>query len=444
MAATVSAMRLRFLIQCLTATVCLVQLWSSWSLADEFERPPIEYSLTEPANRISELQARLDRGELRFDHDEHFGYLKALLDALDVPVESQMLVFSKTSFQRHRISPRSPRAIYFNDDIYVGFCLSGDVIEVSAVDPRVGTAFYTLDQEPADKPNFVRQTDNCLLCHSSSRTDSIPGHLVRSLFVSPSGEPILSAGSRMVDYTTPLEDRWGGWYVTGRHGAQIHQGNLILQGKEVPRPVENAQGQNVTRLEDRFAVEKYLSPHSDIVALLVLEHQIVVHNRLTKASFVARQARHYEATLAQALGKPEGERLESAVRRMQSAGDDLIEALLMVGEAKLGARVSGTSGFAEEFTEGGRRDRQGRSLREFDLERRVFKYPCSYLIHSPAFADLPSDVREYVWQRLWEILNGRDDAKQFAHLSTPDREAIVQILRDTTPDLPEYWKATAQ
>ena len=151
------------------STVVLLMAGSLYA-DDEFEREPILYSQSTPENRISRLQQRLDQGELILTHDEKKSYLPALLQALDVPVESQMLVFSKTSLQLQRISPRTPRAIYFNDDVYVGFCQSGDVIEISAVDPQLGTVFYTLDQRESEKPLFERRSDNCLVCHSSSRT----------------------------------------------------------------------------------------------------------------------------------------------------------------------------------------------------------------------------------------------------------------------------------
>lgn len=406
---------------------------------DEIERPPIEYSARTPDNRVSKLQASLADGEALLEHHEEWGYLPALLTALDVPVESQMLVFSKTSLQRHRISPGSPRAIYFNDDVYVGFCRSGEVLEVSAVDPQLGAVFYTLDQKESTRPRLVRQSENCLICHSSSRLEGIPGHLVRSLFVDSSGFPILSEGSYAVDHSTPFEQRWGGWYVTGTHGSQKHLGNLIVRGGEVPRPVENGQGQNVTQLNDRLPVEKYLTPHSDIVALLVLEHQTLVHNRLTKANFVTRQALHYEQELNRALGAPEDKRLDSTTRRIQGAGDDLVESLLLVGETKLTEPINGTSEYARKFSKAAPHDDEGRSLRNLDLQRRLFKYPCSFLIYSRAFDDLPVEVRDYVWKQLWDVLSNQNQAPQFAHLSAGDRQAIVEILRATKPDLPSYW-----
>lgn len=235
--------------------------------------------------------------ELAYEGDK--SYLPSLLKALNVPIESQMLVFSKTSLQMRRISPRTPRAIYFNDDVYVGFCQTGDVLEISAVGPQLGTVFYTLTQEENEKPQFQRRNDNCLVCHNSSRTEGVPGHLVRSLYVDASGQPLLSAGSRMVDHTTPIEQRWGGWYVTGTHGLQKHLGNLIVRGRDVQEPVDNSAGQNVSDLKDCLNLERYVSPHSDIVALMMQEHQVLVHNRIVKANFDTRQALptpHHNAT----------------------------------------------------------------------------------------------------------------------------------------------------
>ncbi len=432
-------MRPSEIIGILAATVFLV-IWSSVCLAaDENEQPPIKYSQSDPDNCVSRLQSRIDRGELQLPYDDDHGYLRALLAALEVPVESQLLVFSKTSMQRHRISPRTPRAIYFTDDVYIGFCRSGDVLEVAAVDPQLGAVFYTLDQKRTDQPRLLRQTDSCLLCHSSSRTEGVPGHVVRSLFVDSGGQPILSAGSYSVDHTTPLERRWGGWYVTGRHGSQQHLGNLIIRGRDVPQPVENAPGQNLTQLSERIDVDKYLSPHSDIVALMVFEHQTLVHNRLTMANFAARRALQYEREMNRAFGEPEQRRLESTMRRVQSAGDDLVEALLLVGETELTAPIRGTSDYADKFSQVGPRDSHGRSLRDLDLQHRLFKYPCSYLIYSQAFDELPREMRDYVWKRLWEVLSSHEDMEPFTRLSRDDRRAIVEILRGTKPELPEYW-----
>ncbi|MEZ6132929.1 MAG: hypothetical protein R3C59_30025 [Planctomycetaceae bacterium] len=407
--------------------VAVAVLCSNGRAEDEFDRAPIEYRTSTPENCISRLQNALDAGERRLTYTGEHGYLVSLLAALNVPKESQMLVYSKTSLQLRRIAPRTPRAVYFNDSVYVGFCQSGDVLEISAVDPQLGTVFYTLDQDPEEPPKFRRAIDNCLICHSSSRTEGVPGHLVRSLFVDEGGQPMYSAGSRVVDHTTPLKDRWGGWYVTGTHGTESHLGNLVITTKDVPEPLNNSQGQNVVKLDDRFNVSRYLSPHSDIVALMILEHQTLVHNRITKANFATRQALHYEATMNKALGYDEGTPLESTARRIQSAGDDLVEALLMVGEAPITSPISGTSGFAEKFSATGPFDSNGRSLRQLDFKTRMFQFPCSYLVYSEAFDGLPSRMKDYVWERIETILASEDTSEKYAHLSAAIRWAISEI-----------------
>jgi hypothetical protein len=413
---------------------CVVLVATAAGGYEPFEQAPVEYSKSVPDNLVSALQVQLDAGTFALEYHDRLGYLPSLLEALGVSAESQALVFSQTSLQRHRISPRTPRAVYFGDEAYVGFCQRGDVLEISAVDSQLGAVFYTLDQAEVERPQLVRQTDSCLICHSSSRTQGVPGHLVRSLFVDSRGQPILSEGSFAVDYRTPFKDRWGGWYVTGTHGSQTHLGNLIVQGRLVSRPVENAQGQNVTQLDDRLAVSKYLTPHSDIVALMVLEHQTLVHNCLTNANYTARQALHYEQEMNLALGDPLDKRLESTERRIRQAGDRLVAALFFADEARLTAPIEGTSGFAEAFAASGPRDRQGRSLRDFDLKRRLFKYPCSYLIGSRAFAGLPEEMRDYVWDRVRSILHDPTIEVAGADLSADDRQAILEILRDTMPD----------
>jgi hypothetical protein len=362
-----------------------------------------------------------------------------LLKELNVPVSSQVLVFSKTSLQRERICPKTPRAIYFNDDVYVGFCLHGDVMELSAVDPQLGTVFYTLDQTQPEKPTFTRHTDTCLICHSSSISRGMPGHVVRSVYPDVEGIPYLSAGSYRTDQTSPINQRWGGWYVTGQHGEQTHMGNWTLNKRQEAEDGPGPSCQNVESLKDKFTTSFYLSPHSDIVALMTLEHQTDMHNRLAFAVLETRMALHYQDELNKALNEKPGTRFDSTKSRIRGAGDAVVKYMLFCEETTLTDRIKGTSGFTKEFSERGPFDSKGRSLRQFDLRTRLFKYPCSYLIYSQAFDKLPTDVRDYILQRLFDVLTGKDKSKEFAHLSADDRRAILEILRETKPNLPDYW-----
>ena len=267
-----------------TVAAMLTLLVAQSVLAADLERPPLEYSKSTPENAVSRLQQQLESGKTSLTYDADFGYLPALLNALQIPKSSQMFVFSKTSLQRQRITPKTPRALYFNDEVYVGYCHQGDVLEISTTDPKLGTVFYTLDQQRDEKPRFHRQDDTCLICHASSQNQGFPGLLVRSLYADAEGFPLLASGSYRTDQTSPFAQRWGGWYVTGTHGKQVHMGNLIVHGRSVPEDVDNRAGQNVTDLSKLFTTSMYLTPHSDIVALMVLEHQAEMHNCLTRAT----------------------------------------------------------------------------------------------------------------------------------------------------------------
>ncbi len=421
----------------------LASLAASSAAGQDIERDPIRYSSAAPRNAISRLQERLEKGTARLEYEPKHGYLRSVLRALDVPESSQVLVFSKTSLQRERIAPRTPRAIYFNDEVLVGFCNRGRVMEISAADEEIGTAFYTIDQAPGEKPVITRQTESCLICHSSSANLGFPGHLVRSLYVDRQGNPMLASGSFRTDHASRLAERWGGWYVTGTSGGQKHMGNTICTGSGRPEASDNTDGVNVVDLADRFKTSMYLTPHSDIVALMVLEHQAGMLNRLARAGMETRMALHYQREMNKGLGQPADEPAESAQSRIHSAGDAVVEYLLFGGEARLTDHIKGTSPFAADFAARGPRDSKGRSLRDFDLQTRLFRYPCSYLIYSRAFDSLPREVKEYIYQRLWEILNGRGTGKDDLKLSADDRTAIVEILRETKRDLPDDWKATS-
>jgi len=424
---------------------CLL-LWpmSPARAADEYDAAPILYSDSQPNDPVTALQNRLDDGEAALEFDKRHGYLKSLLAILDVPISSQMLVFSKTSLQIRHIEPRSPRAIYFNDDVYIGWVQGGDVLEISAVDPRLGAVFYTLEQTEVEAPKFQRATHRCLQCHATRRTQDVPGHVVRSLFTAYDGRPLFNAGSYNTDHTSPLAERWGGWYVTGEHGEQRHMGNVFVMDRQKPQELNRDAGANITKLEDRFDTSRYLSAHSDIVAMMVMAHQAQMHNYITAANFQTRQALHSNAVMNRALERAEDYRSDSTERRIHKVAERLLKYLLFVEMAHLEQPVRGSTNFAKEFTARGPADSQGRSLRDFDLKRQLFRYPCGFLVYSQAFEQLPPAVKSLVYRRLWEVLTGRDESDEFAHLSPSDRKAIFEILCETKTDLPEYWKSSAE
>lgn len=405
---------------------------------DLFDDEPINYIQAQPNDAITRLQKQLDAGKARLTRDNSRGYLASVLRELKVPVSSQVLVFAKTSFQRDHISPLTPRALYFNDDVYLGWVQDGPVVEVSTADPKLGAVFYTLSQDRVTPPKFKRQTYECLSCHSSSLTGGVPGHTVRSVYPGRDGLPVFSAGTFVTTDQSPMEERWGGWYVTGTHGDQLHMGNLTVGNEAQAETLDRSAGANVKDLRRYFDTSAYLSPHSDLVALTVLQHQSYVHNLITRAGYEARKAVHYEELLNRELNRGANYRADSTLSRIKSASEPLVRGLLFSGEAKLREPIAGTSGFAKEFAARGPWDARKRSLRQFDLQTRLFRYPCSYLIYSEAFDALPGLTKEYVYRRLNEILTGKDQSKEFAHLSAADRNAILEIIRATKPDFSKW------
>lgn len=417
--------------------ICAILFTSRVASAQlDHEQDPINYSTAKANDPVARLIERIDAGDAHLEWEPKHGYLPSMMRLLDVPESSQTLVFSKTSLQVSRITPRTPRAIYFNDDVYLGWVQRGDVVEISAADPQLGGTFYTLDQRVKDKPVIQRETARCLQCHGSTHTRRVPGHIVRSVFPDSGGQPIYRLGTHLTDDSSPFAERWGGWYVTGNHGRQRHMGNCSIADPQVSEQLDVESGANVRDLSSRLDLRPYLSPHSDIVALMVLEHQVTMHNVLTASNHSGRITARDAVIMNKALERPEGFESESTARRYASAAENVVKALLFCGEATLTDNVQGTSSFSEEFAARGPFDSEGRSLRQFDLGKRLFVYPCSFLIYSESFRQLPGGVIERVWQRLDEILSGRDTSEKFGHLSAGDRSAIFQILCETCPDTP--------
>jgi hypothetical protein len=385
--------------------------------------PAIDYQRTPPQDAVTDLNERLRRGDVQLRFEPTTGYLRSVLEALQVSEDSQLLVFSKTSFQARRIGPANPRALYFNDTVSVGWVRGGEVLEFIAQDPRQGAMFYTLEQEPAAVPQLERNL-SCIQCHTWEATANVPGMFLGSGYPAADGS-LLYAPVYSSDHRTPFDLRWGGWYVTGRHSLPRHMGNATAAAGVQLYDMVSANTVNVTSLEGRFDPSGYPSPHSDIVALMVLEHQARMLNLMTRVGWEAR------------VGPDAGRPLRESV-------DELVDYLLFVDEQPLPGPVAGGSTFARTFARQGQRDSKGRSLRDLDLDTRLMRYPCSFLIYSAAFDAMPLDVKRAVYARMWAILSGEATEPRYARLTAADRQAVVGILRETKADLPAYFRDAAQ
>ena len=384
------------------------------------DHPSIQYD-TRPVNdRVTRLARDLASGKLHLSPSAD-GPLTALLQALGVNPDSQTLVFSKTSFQAARIDPRNPRALYFSDDVMVGFVRGSNLLEVAALDPKQGMVFYSFDST-SNPPSFDRR-DACLQCHTSPGTLGIPGLLIASSYTDASGMPAFRGAQRITDDRTPFEDRWGGWYVTGTHADMRHIGNAVGHDSAHPALLDMHDTQNLTSLAKKFDPSGYLSGVSDIVALMTLEHQTRMTNLMIRTGWEAR------------IADP------AAKAQFETDLESLVTYMLFADEATLRGPVVGVSTFTQTFAARGPRDHQGRSLRDFDLQKRMFRYPLSYMVYSEAFDAMPNQVKDRVYRRLYDVLTGRDQSDKFKRLSLDDRRAVLEILRETKPGLPEYFKA---
>jgi hypothetical protein len=372
------------------------------------DHPAIAYSTATVNDPVAGLNRKLADGSVTLTFDEAgAGYLKSVLEALRIPVSSQMLAFAETSLQAKKINKANPRAVYFKDDVAVAWVRNGDVLEMAGQDPRQGTVFYTLPQQPLAAPRFERN-DTCLACHLSWDTLAVPGPVLQTVF--PRQNELEYANGGFVDHRLPIDERWGGWFVTGKQVPARHMGNQPMM-QPTPRkgPV-----QKLATVEGEFDTARYLAHTSDIAALLVFDHQVHATNLITRLNWEAR------------AGTP---------ARVDEAASELVDYLLFVDEAPIPGRVEGASGFAEAFAAMGPRDSKGRSLRDLKLEGRAMTYPLSYMVYTPMFDALPATARDAVAARMGAVLAGRDTRPKYAHLTPALRTAIVEILRETKPGL---------
>lgn len=385
--------------------------------------PAIAYSTAPLSNVVDALNRRLQDGSVTLTFDGRSGYLASALDALKLPVDSQLLVFTPLSLQGRLINPSNPRALFFNERVALGWVRGGELLEVAAHDDRSGIVFYTLEQRPAERPVFKREF-RCLGCHMSGDTLGVPGLMMFSTTPAGSGGDEKIAA---VDQRSAIAGRWGGWFVTGGSAAVRHLGNGV-PALSPPLPA-------LPTTEGLFDRDGFRAASSDIAALLAFSHQTQMINLLTRASWEARAADpalHPGSAGSAAQG-------QSLAAMMAGVAEEVVDYMLFIGEAPLPGAVGSPSGFAARLSASGPRDRHGRSLYELDLKTRLLKYPCSYLIYSPAFDALPPAAKTAIYARLWHVLSGGAREPRYRSLSSTDRQAIVEILRDTKPDLPAYF-----
>ena len=389
----------------LSSTVAVVsQQRRSGAFDQSINHPAIKYLTADTDTVVDRLNKKLQDGSAKLVFDEKTGYLKSVLDLLNVPVESQVMVYTQTSLQAQHIKMDNPRAIYFNDAVAIAYIRGAPFVEIVAQDPKMGSVFYLVHQVPAALANFGREASQCLRCHLSWDTLGVPGMSVLTTFPRKSANDYANGG--FVDHYKPIAERWGGWYVTGKQVPARHMGNFpLIISKSVATPPPARES-----LVGQFNLEGYPTPYSDVVALMVLEHQAHFANLVTRVNYETR------------LGE------ES---RIAEAVDALAEYMLFVDEAKIPSPIVGSSGFTEKFSSQGPKDSQGRSLHELDLKTRLQKYPLSYMIYSPAFKGMADAPKQLVMRHINRVLSGEISGEEYAYLTPEIRAAIREILKET-------------
>ncbi|HZQ45551.1 MAG TPA: hypothetical protein VFC07_00950, partial [Verrucomicrobiae bacterium] len=404
---------------------------------ETYELPPINYSLTQPQDVLTHLRAKLVSGELKLGGTDR-EIVQALLSALHIPITSQLLVFSKTSFQLDRINPDHPRALYYTDNCYVGW-VPGGLVEITTIDPRLGPIFYSFDPgaiSDRKRPEFSRSSD-CLRCHGGHFVPGIPALFARSLYADKEGQPLFRQGSEVVDYRTPFSERWGGWYVTGTHGKTLHRGNVYAAEKGDQLVFNPARGANVTNLSRFFDTGNYLTNSSDIVSLLIFEHQLAMQNAITSAGLNCRRMLDYQEHLQAALKAPANDD-EPHYDSVRSVFDHctgmVVDALLFRDEATLPDTITGSAAFQKAFCADAPRARDGSSLKDLLLSDHLFKNRCSYLIYSESFLALPRPLKHRIYTRLAKALDLEQPDTRYTYIHRSERQRIATILKETHPE----------
>ena len=400
--------------------------------------PNLAYSKSATHNAFARLQQRLDSGELKLTYHPTRGYLDALLAALQIDPSSQVLVYSKTSLQVDGITAATPRAVYFNDEAYVGFVQGMPLLELAAMDEELGLVFYTLSNRPPGPARIDREASRCLTCHDtySMLGGGVPRVMVLSAVVDSDYNPGSRETSEETGDQTPLRERWGGWFVSGRTGSQLHLGNLPISGEANLTALKDAQRMNLQSLDGLLDTHPYISNKSDVVALMVLEHQTITQNLITRASYKLRSM----------LPKLEGGHMPQSADGLSARGQAAVQALLepllrqmlFVDAVQFTQPIAGTAGFERVFEARGPRDAQGRSLRQLDLQTGLFRWPVTYYIYSRAFDSLPDLARDYLYKRLLDVLQGRDTKLTLDRYSAADRAATLELLLATKPSFSAY------
>lgn len=395
--------------------------------ADDFwEREPIRYSESLARDPLTVLAGGLADGTIPLKGTTPLECMREVLALLKIPEASQVLVFSKTSKQNSLINPWNPRAIYFSSNAYAAYVPGGEM-EIITHDPVLGPIFHLVNLgNPPQSAKIQRATSDCLSCHGTVRTAGVPGVMIRSVFADADGQVLGGMGSVDVDTSTPIPQRWGGYYVTGSSSLP-HFGNRHFSANS--KPGSMGVGPELQDLDGKIAIDQYPQSTSDIVALMVLEHQCHVHNLMTAAAYRYRWA----AWMARSVDDQADPDQGTAGKLADDHAAGIVDALLFKNAAEMGEGIEGSEAFQSAFLKHYPITKDGQSLADFHLGQKLFKNRCSYMIYSNVFESLPPRVVSGIVKRLRLILEAPEEVEGYEYLGKAERERIVVILNETWP-----------
>lgn len=390
----------------------------------DFRSAPHSYLDAQPKDRFAELLARAQKGDVKIDTSSDKAFLSSVLGALNIPVSSQIMVFSASSLQSEIINPRNPRALYFNEDTYVGW-VPGGLIEIIAADPQMGPMFYVFNRlRPGGPVPDVQRSQKCMNCHAGNATRRLPGLIAESLLVSRAGSSLETYRRDVQGHQIPLEDRFGGWHLTGEHHLPSTRANMMgvpSGGKTEKVPVPPGQFSDLSL---------HLLPTSDILPHLIHEHQIGFENRLVYAIYTLRQLKHEGKGMLDAAAKAE----------IEERAQELARYIMFADEAKFPAQgMIGDAAYTQDFLRDRKATKAGLSLKDLDMKTHIFKHRCSFMLYTDTWREAPKELKERVYYHMAGYLREQPDA-QHAHLAPGERRAIRDILKETVADLPAWWR----
>ncbi len=413
-------MRLRLILLFLFATGA-----SSLVAADyaDLKAEPHLYWERKPQDPFSKLVEQLEAGSKRLETGDDMTVLTSLLKALEVPVSSQMLVYSATSLQAGRITPSNPRALYFNENTYVGY-VPGGRIEILSLDPDLGAIFYIFDVPRSTGVPVAERSNRCMNCHSGDRMQFVPGLAVESVISSNTGATLDGFRRGQFGHGVPLSERFGGWYLTGADGFKKHYGNIV--GTLSPRGLQkdyHAPG-------ELFDWKRYPLATSDILPQLLHEHQAGFVNRVILGTYRTRYLEH----------QSKGQLTAEQQKQINQDAAMIVRYALFADETPLpSGGIKGDEAFKNDFRQTRVALSNGASLKDFDLKTRMFRYRCSYMIYTPLWDGMPAPLKKQVYAYLGAALSEARPVAEFGYLPLQEKRAIRAILRETKPDLGASW-----